>query len=78
MMLCDFSSRHAELSQARYRVYDLGTCSLKVLTVLCNTRFEKQDFLGGGGGGGGYRGVVHPPSDDEGTERTWKSKTLNI
>ena len=19
----------------------------------------------------GYRGVVHPPSDDEGTERTW-------
>ncbi len=21
--------------------------------------------------GGGYRGIVHPPSDDEGTERTW-------
>ena len=19
----------------------------------------------------GYRGIVHPPSDDEGTERTW-------
>ena len=44
MILCEFSTRHAELSQARYRVYDLGTCSLKVLTVLCKTRYEKPDI----------------------------------
>ena len=29
------------------------------------------NFIGFGWGGGGLRGIVHPPSDVEGTERTW-------